>query len=85
MHLSIGDDRNVSPALQELHYFLAAPRHRRPTGFRLRILFQSPQIFSLVLKIHLLEFSLRRHSNRKVLLSEHYRLPVFDQRLLIST
>src|SRR5258705_5756732 len=68
MHLSIRDDRNVSTTLQELHHLLAAPRHCSPTGFRLGILFQSPQIFSIELKIHLFQFSLRRQSNRKALL-----------------
>src|SRR5258707_545274 len=83
MHLSIRDDRNVSSALQELHYFLAAPRHRRPARFRLGILFQSPQISSVVLKFDLFEFSLCPRSNRKALLFEQYRLPVFDNRLFI--
>jgi hypothetical protein len=85
MHLSIRDDRNISSTLQELHYFLAAPRHCCPTGFRLGILFQSPQIFSIVLKIDLLEFSLRRQSNRKALFFERNRLPVFHERLLIDS
>jgi hypothetical protein len=85
MHLSIRDDGNVSSTLQELHYFLAAPRHCRPTGFRLGILFQSSQIFSIVLKIDLFEFSLCRHSNRKALIFEQDGLPVFDQRLLVDS
>ena len=85
MHLSIRDDRNVSSALQKLHYFLAAPRHCCPTGFRLGILFQSPQISSIVLKIDLFQFSLRRHSNRKALIFERNRLPVFDKRLLVDS
>ena len=84
MQLSIRDDGNVSSTLQELHYFLPAPRHRRPTGFRLWILFQPPQIPSVELKIQLSEFSLRRHPNRKALLFEQYRLPVFDKRLLVD-
>jgi len=85
MHPSVRDDRNISSILQKLHYFLAAPRHRCPTGFRLAILFQSPQIFSVELKIHLFQFSLRRHSNRKALIFERNRLPVFDKRLLIDS
>jgi hypothetical protein len=58
MHLSIRDDGNVSSIFQELHYFLAAPRHCGPAGFRLGILFQSPQIFSIESKIDLFQFSL---------------------------
>jgi hypothetical protein len=85
MHLPIRDDGKVSSTLQELHYFLAAPSHRRPTGFRLRILFQSSQISSVVLKIDLFQFSLCRHSNRKALLFEQYRLPVFDKGLLVDS
>jgi len=85
MHLSIRNNRNVSSPLQELHHLLAAPRYRRPTGFRLRILFQPPQLSSIESKIHLLEFSLCRHSNRKALLFEQYRLPVFNKRLLVDS
>jgi hypothetical protein len=85
MHLSIRDDGNVSSTLQELHYFLAAPCHCRPTGFRLGILFQSSQIFSIVLKIDLFEFSLCRHTNWKALIFEQDRLPVFDKRLLVDS
>jgi hypothetical protein len=85
MHLSIRDDSNISPTLQKLHHFLAAPRHRRPTRFRLRILFRSPQVSSVEFKIHLSEFSLRRHSNRKALVFEQYRLPALDKRLLVDS
>ena len=85
MHLSIRDDRNVSSTLQELHYFLAAARQRCPTRCRFGILFQSPQIFSIEVKIDLFEFSLCRHSNRKALIFEQYRLPVFDKRLLVDS
>jgi len=85
MQLSVGDDGNVSSTLEELHYFPAAPRHCRPTGFRLGILFQSPQIFSLVLKIDLFEFSLGYRSNRKALIFERYRLPVFNKGLLVDS
>ena len=85
MHLSIRDDGNVFSTLQELHYFLAAPRHCRPTGFRLGILLQSPQIFSIELKIDLFEFSLCCHSSREALIFEHYRFPVFDKRLLVDS
>jgi len=46
MRLSIRNYRNVSSTLQKLHHSLPALRHRRPTRFRLRILFQSPQISS---------------------------------------
>ena len=85
MHLSIRGDRDVSSTLQELHYFLPAPCHCRPTGFRLGILFQSPQVSSVELKIDLPEFSLCCYSNRKALLFEQYRLPVFDERLLVDS
>jgi len=85
MHLSIGDDGDVSSTLQELHHFLTAPRHYCPTGFRFGILFQSAQISSVALKIDLFEFSLCRHSNRKALVFEQYRLPVFDKRLLVNS
>src|SRR5258708_7518284 len=47
MRLSVRDNRDVSSTLQELHLLLAALRHCRPTRFRLRILFQSPQISSI--------------------------------------
>ena len=85
MHLSIGDDRDVSSALQELHYFLAAPGHCCPTGFRFGVLFQPAQISSVELKIDLFEFSLCCHSNRKALLFEQYSLLVFDKRLLADS
>jgi len=85
MDLSVGCDGNVSSTLEELHYFLAAPRHCGPRGFRLGILFQSPQISSIELKIDLLEFSLCRHSNWEALLFERYRLPVFDKGLLVDS
>jgi len=85
MHLPIRDDGNVSSTLQELHYFLAAPRHCRPTRFCLLILFQSPQIFAIELEIDLFEFSLCCHSNRKALIFEQYRLPVFGKQLLVDS
>ena len=85
MHLSIRNHRKVSSTLQKLHHFFAAPRHCRPTRFRLGILFQSPQIFSIVLKIDLFQFSLCCHSNRKPPVFEQYRLPVFDKRLFVDS
>ena len=85
MHLSIRNDSNVSPTLQELHYLLPAPGHCRPTRFCLGILLQSPQISSVKLKIDLPEFSLCCHSNRKALIFERYGLPVFDERLLVDS
>jgi hypothetical protein len=85
MQLSVGDDGDVSSTLEKLHYFLAAPRHCGPTGFRLGILFQSAQLFSIELKIDLFEPSLGCHSKRKPLLFEQYRIPVFNKGLLVDS
>src|SRR5882762_1016441 len=51
MYCRIDYHSDIPPTFQELHYFLALPRHRCPTRFRVRVLLQSTQIFSIELKI----------------------------------
>jgi len=81
MYLPIRHDRNIPSSFHKLHYFLAVPRRCCPARFRIRILLQSSEVFSIKSEVNLLELSLRGGPHREGVPFERNRPFPFEKRL----
>src|SRR5260370_15027180 len=63
-HLPVSHVRHIAALAEELHHFLARPRHLRPPGFRFRVFLYPPNLVPVENEVHLSQSALGRSTNR---------------------